>query len=100
MENNINDENVLLMTNPNKNFFNENIMSLEQQSLRKLLFTFSKFYARNLLVNKEIKLLKNTLAISFQYFNDEKQIQFICSLLTNIFHNTHIYSFLMDIANN
>ena len=37
MENNINDENVLLMTNPNKNFFNENIMSLEQQSLRKLL---------------------------------------------------------------
>ena len=100
MENNINDENVLLMTNPNKNFFNENIMSLEQQSLRKLLFTFSKFYARNLLVDKEIKLLKNTLAISFQYFNDEKQIQFICPLLTNIFHNTHIYGFLMDSANN
>ena len=100
MENNINDENVLLMTNPNKNFFNENIMSLEQQSLRKLLFTFSKFYARNLLVNKEIKLLKNTLAISFQYFNDKKQIQFICPLLTNIFHNTHIYAFLMDSANN
>ena len=100
MENNINDENVLLMTNPNKNFFNENIMSLEPQSLRKLLFTFSKFYARNLLVDKEIKLLKNTLAISFQYFNDEKQIQFICPLLTNIFHNTHIYGFLMDSANN
>ena len=100
MENNINDEDVLLMTNPNKNFFNENIMSLEPQSLRKLLFTFSKFYARNLLVDKEIKLLKNTLAISFQYFNDEKQIQFICPLLTNIFHNTHIYGFLMDSANN
>ena len=100
MENDINDEDVLLMLNPNKNFFNENIMTLEQQSLRKLLFTFSKFYARNLLTDKEIKLLKNTLAISFQYFNDEKQIQFICPLLTNIFNNTHIYAFIMDNANN
>ena len=100
MENNINDEEVVLMTKPIKNFFNENIMTLEPQSLRKLLFTFSKFYARNLLTDKEIKLLKNTLAISFQYYNDEKQIQFICPLLTNIFHNTHIYSFIMDSANN
>ena len=100
MENNINDEDVLLMLNPNKNFFNENIMTLEQQSLRKLLFTFSKFYARNLLTDKEIKLLKNTLAISFQYYNDEKQIQFICPLLTNIFNNTNIYAFIMDSANN
>ena len=100
MENDINDEDVLLMLNPNKNFFNENIMTLEQQSLRKLLFTFSKFYARNLLTDKEIKLLKNTLAISFQYFNDEKQIQFICPLLTNIFNNTNIYAFIMDSANN
>ena len=66
---------------------------------RKLLFTFSKFYARNLLVDKEIKLLKNTLAISFQYFNDEKQIKFICSLLANIFLNSHIYGFLVDSAN-
>ena len=100
MENNINDEDVLLMTKPIKNFFNENIMTLEPQSLRKLLFTFSKFYARYLLTDKEIKLLKNTLAISFQYYNDKKQIQFICPLLTNIFHNTHIYSFIMDSANN
>lgn len=100
MENNINDEDVLLMTNPIKNFFNENIMALEQQTLRKLLFTFSKFYARYLLTDKEIKLLKNTLAISFQYYNDEQQIQFICPLLTNIFNNTHIYSFIMDSANN
>ena len=100
MENNINDEDVLLMVNPNQNFFNENIMTLEQQSLRKLLYTFSKFYARNLFTDKEIKLLKNTLAISFQYYNDEKQIQFICPLLTNIFNNTHIYGFIMDSANN
>ena len=100
MENNINDEDVLLMANPNQNFFNENIMTLEHQSLRKLLYTFSKFYARNLLTDKEIKLLKNTLAISFQYYNDEKQIQFICPLLTNIFNNTHIYGFIMDSANN
>lgn len=100
MENNINDEDILLITNPIKNFFNEKIMALEQQSLRKLLFTFSKFYARNLLTDKEIKLLKNTLAISFQYYNDEKQIQFICPLLTNIFNNTNIYAFIMDSANN
>ena len=100
MENNINDEDILLVTNPIKNFFNEKIMALEQQSLRKLLYTFSKFYARNLLTDKEIKLLKNTLAISFQYYNDEKQIQFICPLLTNIFNNTNIYAFIMDSANN
>ena len=100
MENNINDENILLLTNPIKNFFNENIMALDPQSLRKLLFTFSKFYARNILAIREIKLLKNTLAISFQYYNDEHQIQFICPLLTNIFNNTHIYAFLMDSANN
>ena len=100
MENNINDENILLLTNPIKNFFNENIMTLDPQSMRKLLFTFSKFYARNILAIKEIKLLKNTLAISFQYYNDEHLIQFICPLLTNIFNNTHIYAFLMDSANN
>ena len=100
MENDINDEEVLLMLNPNSNFFNEKIMALEQQALRKLLFTFSKFYARYLITDKEIKLLKNTLAISFQYYNDEKQIQFICPLLTNIFNNTHIYAFIMDSANN
>ena len=100
METNINDEDVLLMMNPNKNFFNDNIMSLEPQAMRKLLFTFSKFYARYLLTDKEIKLLKNTLAISFQYYNDEKQIQFICPLLANIFFNTNIYAFIMDSANN
>ena len=100
LENDINDEEVLLMLNPNSNFFNEKIMALEQQALRKLLFTFSKFYARYLLTDKEIKLLKNTLAISFQYYNDEKQIQFICPLLTNIFFNTNIYTFIMDSANN
>ena len=100
MENDINDEEVLLMMNPNKNFFNEKIMGLEQQALRKLLFTFSKFYARYLITDKEIKLLKNTMAISFQYYNDEKQIQFICPLLTNLFNNTHIYAFIMDSANN
>ena len=62
MENNINDEDVLLMLNPNANFYNENIMTLEAQALRKLLLTFSKFYARYLLSDKDIKLLKNTLA--------------------------------------
>ena len=85
METNINDEDVLLMMNPNKNFFNDNIMSLEPQAMRKLLFTFSKFYARYLLTDKEIKLLKNTLAISFQYYNDEKQIQFICPFISKYF---------------
>ena len=100
MENNINDEDVLLMLNPNANFYNENIMTLEAQALRKLLLTFSKFYARYLLSDKDIKLLKNTLAISFQYYNDEKHIQFMCYLLNNIFNNTHIYAFIMDSANN
>ena len=100
MENNINDEDVLLMLNPNQNFYNDNIMTLDAQSLRKLLLTFSKFYARYLLSDKDIKLIKNTLAISFQYYNDDKHIQFICYLLNNIFNNTQIYAFIMDSANN
>jgi hypothetical protein len=100
MENNINDEDVLLLLNPNENFFNDKIMTLEAQGMRKLLLTFSKFYARYIISDKEIKLLKNTLAISFQYYNDDKNIQFICYLLNNIFNNTHIYGFIMDSANN
>ena len=100
MENNINDEDVLLILNPNQNFFNENIMTLDAQTIRKLLLTFSKFYARYLISDKEIKLLKNTLAISFQYYNDDKHIQFMCYLLNNIFNNTHIYGFILDSANN
>ena len=39
-------------------------------------------------------------AISFQYYNDDKHIQFMCYLLNNIFNNTHIYGFIMDSANN
>ena len=100
MENNINDEDVLLLLNPNKNFFNDNIMTLDTQTMRKLLLTFSKFYARYIISDKEIKLLKNTLAISFQYYNDDKHNQFMCYLLNNIFNNTHIYGFIMDSANN
>ena len=100
MENNINDIEVLLLLNPNQNFFNDNIMTLEAQTMRKLLLTFSKFYARYLINDKEIKLLKNTLAISFQYYNDDKHIQFMCYLLNNVFNNTHIYGFILDSANN
>ena len=100
MENNINDTEVLLLLNPNQNFFNDNIMTLEAQTMRKLLLTFSKFYARYLINDKEIKLLKNTLAISFQYYNDDKHIQFMCYLLNNVFNNTHIYGFILDSANN
>ena len=100
MENNINDTEVLLLLDPNQNFFNDNIMTLEAQTMRKLLLTFSKFYARYLINDKEIKLLKNTLAISFQYYNDDKHIQFMCYLLNNVFNNTHIYGFILDSANN
>ena len=100
MESNINDTKILLLLNPNKNFFNENIMSLDAQTMRKLLLSFSKFYARYLITDNEIKLLKNTLAISFQYYNDDKHIQFMCYLLNNIFNNTHIYGFIMNKTNN
>ena len=100
METNINDKEVLLLLNPNKNFYNDNIMSLDAQTMRKLLLTFSKFYARYLINDNEIKLLKNTLAISFQYYNDDKNVQFMCYLLHNIFNNTHIYGFILDSANN
>ena len=96
METNINDKEVLLLLNPNKNFYNDNIMSLDAQTMRKLLLTFSKFYARYLINDNEIKLLKNTLAISFQYYNDDKNVQFMCYLLHNIFNNTHIYGFILD----
>ena len=51
MESNINDTKILLLLNPNKNFFNENIMSLDAQTMRKLLLSFSKFYARYLITD-------------------------------------------------
>ena len=99
LENDINNEKILELIKPGKNLLNQEVMELTQQSLRKLLFTFSKFYARDLL-NFDIKLLKNTLAISFQYYNDNPLTEFICPVLLNIFHNFKIYPFLMDSANN
>ena len=41
IESNINDQDVLLLLEPNKNFYNDNIMSLDAQTMRKLLLTFS-----------------------------------------------------------
>ena len=99
IEQDINKEDILMIGQPIKNFFNENIMSLPEEVLRKLLFTFSKFYARNILT-KEIKLVKNTLAISFQYYDDTKRTDFICPIILNVFNNENIYTFLMDSANN
>ena len=99
LENDINNEKILELTKPGQNLLNQNVMELQQQSLRKLLFTFSKFYARDLL-NFDIKLLKNTLAISFQYYNDYPLPEFICPVILNVFHNFKIYPFLMDSANN
>lgn len=99
LEQDINSENILMLCEPNKNFFNESTSELSENVLRKLLFTFSKFYARNFFT-QEIKLLKNTLAISFQYYTSTKRSDFICPILLNIFNNKDIYSFLLDSANN
>ena len=46
LENDINNEKILELTKPGKNLLNQNVMELPQQSLRKLLFTFSKFFKR------------------------------------------------------
>ena len=64
LESNITKESVLMLCKPNKCFFNEMIMEMNELSVRKLLYTFSKFYARDIL-NEDIKLIKNTLHFHF-----------------------------------
>ena len=71
MESNINDTKILLLLNPNKNFFNENIMSLDAQTMRKLLLSFSKFYARYFfLTEEEIIEVCKILEDLFGYLSD------------------------------
>ena len=68
LENNINDEEILLLLNPNQNFFNDNIMTLEAQSMRKLLLTFSKFYARDLLSNQVLPMFISKKMIILKFY--------------------------------
>ena len=65
-----------------------------------MLYTFSKFYARDIL-NEDIKLIKNTLVLSFQHYDDHKEnIDFICPILSNVFMNPTIFDFLLNPSNN
>lgn len=98
IDSNIASNDILNILNPSTYLINENIMDLPAQTMRKLLFTFSKFYAANIL--SELKLIKNTLAISFQYYQDTKMADFICPIILNVFFNQKIYEYLMDSANN
>ena len=100
LESNITKESVLMLCKPNKCFFNGMIMEMNELSVRKLLYTFSKFYARDIL-NEDIKLIKNTLALSFQHYEDHKEnIDFICPILSNVFINPKIFDFLLEPSNN
>ena len=102
MEDDILIENTVILTNPMKNFFNGiYIEKLDNQCLRKLLYTFSKLYASNLL-NFEIKLIKNIICISVQYYNDNIStgMDFISKIILNIFHNKNIFDFLLNNENN
>ena len=102
MEDDILIENTVILTNPMKNFFNGiYIENLDNQCLRKLLYTFSKLYASNLL-NFEIKLIKNIICISVQYYNDNIStgMDFISKIILNIFHNKNIFDFLLNNENN
>ena len=84
LEQDINNENILMLCEPNKNFFNESTSEFSENVLRKLLFTFSKFYARNFFT-QEIKLLKNTLAISFPIPLEEPVIKTVFLMLSPLF---------------
>lgn len=102
MEDDILIENTVILTNPMKNFFNVSYIEiLDNQCLRKLLFTFSKLYASNLL-NFEIKLIKNIICISVQYYNDNIStgMDFISKIILNIFYNKNIFDFLLNNDNN
>ena len=102
MEDDILIENTVILTNPMKNFFNASYIEiLDNQCLRKLLFTFSKLYASNLL-NFEIKLIKNIICISVQYYNDNIStgMDFISKIILNIFYNKNIFDFLLNNDNN
>ena len=102
MEDDILIENTVILTNPMKNFFNGiYIENLDNQCLRKLLYTFSKLYASNLL-NFEIKLIKNIICISVQYYNDNIStgMDFISKIILNIFYNKNIFDFLLNNDNN
>jgi hypothetical protein len=102
MEDDILIENTVILTNPLKNFFNGNYIEiLDNQCLRKLLYTFSKLYASNLL-NFEIKLIKNIICISIQYYYDNLSTatEFITKIILNIFYNKNIFDFLLNSENN
>lgn len=100
LESDISKPEVLMMSKPIENFFTP-IMSFPEMTIRKLLLTFSKLYSRDLL-NLEVKLLKNTIAISIQYYNDNvsQMRDFICPIILNIFYNEKIFLFLMNPENN
>lgn len=98
IESNIVSSDILNILKPASYLINSDVMDLPAQTLRKLLYTFSKFYAADIL--SELRLIKNTLAISFQYYQDTKMADFICPIILNVFFNRKIYDYLMDSAIN
>ena len=46
------------------------------------------------LLNKDIRLIKNTLAISLQYYDEYQSYEFICPILSNVFVNSNIFTFI------
>lgn len=73
-------------------------IDVPNELMRKIMYTFSKFYAKNFLKEKTIK---NTLAIGLQFHEDNKnENYFILSYLINIFHNKEIFTFLANDENN
>jgi hypothetical protein len=72
---------------------------LPGELIRKVLYTFSKFYAKGFI--DETKTAKNILAIALQYYCDNKnENYFILSFLVNCFHNKNIFDLLNDEENN
>jgi hypothetical protein len=82
------------------NFF-EKLQDVDcsNELLRKILYTYSKFYAKGLVA--EDKFVKNLLVIALQYYADNgSENYFILSFLVNVFHNKNVFDFLNNPDNN
>ena len=102
MENKISEPKIVTSILKAINFFDHfqgNSVKISEMLLRKFLYTLSKFYAGRLLT--QTNNIKNLLAISIQFYEDNKnEKSFIISILSNVFLNREIFSFIMDPINN
>ncbi len=105
LEKNVKDDKIVKIILSSINFFQLLALgqNIQDEILRKMMFTLSKFYATKIL--NEISTIKNFLGVSLQYYEEnsskgKEDLYFIISVILNTFHNRDIFNFLMDPNNN